>query len=172
MIKKEEEILIYEPDMTLKERIGKAGLKRLTNSLILEQAEKVVDGFGNKILKALSNEVITIERILTTLKKEGTISPDSMKKLVSSAFFIKSNAGFCDYQLISAIGKSLYLYCETSRKKGQMDAKEIAIINWHIESIKTILEKQIKAGGGAFGRELLIQLDKFKMKFVDKTIAG
>ncbi len=166
------EVIIYEPDTSLKARVGKAGIMRLSNILVIQEAERVVLSFGHKILKELAIEVSKIEKILALLKRDNNLSTDSIRSLVSSAFFIKSNAGFCDYPLISAMGRSLYLFCETCRKKGKVDSKEVTIIGWHIESIKVIMDKQIKAMGGTFGKELLIQLEKFKDKFVDKTITG
>jgi hypothetical protein len=125
-----------------------------------------MENSSDKILDEVFNEVSSIRDNIYLMKKKGELSADCKNKLVKSAFSVKSIAGLCSYPLVSALAKSLYLFCETRKDDAKLTKQEIDIISWHDNAISAILAKQLKEDNNEFGKGLLIELEKIKSTFI------
>jgi hypothetical protein len=161
------EVAVFEPNFSLKKKIGNINISSILNEKVIAKAEMVIESSSDFLKKDIASEIDQINSIISA--SEG-MSINSLNKIIPLAFSVKSHAGLCGYPLISAMAKSLYLFCEA---REQIDApltkQEQEIITWHGQTITTIFQKNITQGEGSeFGKGLLSELGNIKEKFTNK----
>lgn len=169
MNSKQKEISVFEPNFSLKKKIGNINISTVLNDQAIMRAQKVVESSSDYLKKEISDEISQINEI-TKQKNQNILSIDSTKNIIPLAFSIKSHAGICGYPLISTVAKSLYLFCEAvSLKKTELNEQESNIVSWHIDTISIIFDKNITENeSSTFGKGLVAELVKIKEKFTAK----
>ncbi len=162
----ENTVKIFEPDFSLKRKLGGIDITFILNEQVIQRAEKAIDSSSRKIFGQISAEIRKLQKKVDKLKKSRAISQSEMQELIDSAFFVKSKAGFIEYQLITLLAMSLYLFCEKRLRAKSLSEQEIEIIYWHVESIITIFDHEVKDHTSDFGKELQEELKKIKIKFI------
>jgi hypothetical protein len=157
---------IYKPDLSLKRKLGNVDISKLIDEDVVKKVEQVMESSADKILTEVSGEIANINRYISIVKDKGQFSVICKSELVAAAFSVKSKAGICGYPLISALAKSLYLFCETRKDNEKLTKQELDIISWHGEAISAILAKQLKEDDNDFARELQSELEKIKATFI------
>jgi len=163
------DVKVFEPDKSLQAKVG-GSISKVLSGKAVEAAEKVVENSAGEILKLVSLEIEKIRAVPASVneavEKKVPVPKAEVDKLIASAFFIKSNAGLCGYQLVSEMAKSLYLFVETRNSAIAINEQEFEIIAWHIEAIAELIKQKQQSVETDFGKELLKQLAVIKSQFV------
>ena len=109
------------------------------------------------------SEIKTLDLAGRALRTSPERRQNIVSEIIASAFAIKAKAGIGGYDLVGTIAKSLQVYCE-QLDSGDLSAKSMDIIGWHIESIKRLLALKLKGTGGPVGEEILAEMDKIKQR--------
>ena len=157
------EVKIFPADYALKRKIGNVNLDQILTPKIVEAAQEVIVNSSGQLL----DEVFSETKMLDLAGRALKAAPDKWQKIIPEiiplAFAIKTKAGLGGYGLASTIAKSLQVFCE-QLEGGNLSAKNVDIIIWHIESIKRLLALKVAGTGGQTGEDILAEMEKIKQQ--------
>lgn len=161
------EVFVYEPNFSLKKKIGNINLNTILNEKVIAKAEMVVESSSDLLKQNVLSEIEQVNALIGLGEK---LNVEAFKQIVPLAFSIKSHAGLCGYPLISAIAKSLYLFCEAREQvQTPLTKQEKDIALWHGQTITIIFQRNITQDeSGEFGKGLISELSNIKEKFTNK----
>jgi hypothetical protein len=136
----------------------------------VQSAQQVIANASDQLLEESVAEAAALERIMA-----GLSIPEKLKQtladIYSHAFSLKSKAGLGGYDLVSILAKSLQQYCERIGDSNITTANR-AIIKWHIESLRRLLDMKVKGAGGTIGAAILAELSKLGLTPQQLASAG
>ncbi len=153
------EVKIFPPDKSLLAKIGTANLDEVFLEGSTKAAQEVIKNSASDFTKETLDEIDRLGDLFQALAKDQHDIPATLKSVIDTAFSIKANAGLAGYELISALAKSLYLYCEAQQGK-TFSQKTHDIIEWHITSIHQMVKLNVKGKGGTMGETIMAELEK------------
>lgn len=156
-LRRPDEILVYMPDTRLKDKLGNGlTLEKLFTIEIIEEAQKVVSSLEEELTAKLLLEFGLLEvaskRLQPTAEEHITLVTIS-----EIAFAIKSHAGFCNYPLVSALARALYLFCDMLHE-GRITPKEIEVVLCIVNGIRVVFDQKITGDGGAVGKAIAVEV--------------
>jgi hypothetical protein len=147
------EIRIYAPDRSLQTKIGVTNLDPVLTPQVVESAQKTIQGTAGQFFEEGLSDLRQLQEVWEAAKKAPWNFKPVVVALLDTAFAIKSKAGLAGYDLVAVLAKSLQLYCE---KLGiePPSAKNVEIIQWHIDSMERLLTAKVKGMGGPAGEAI------------------
>lgn len=154
-------VRVFQPDTTLKEKLGPGGsFDRAVGPQILAAAEDVIAKSSDEILTGLQFELGLLQHAVDSLTV-GALPEIALKPIVAAAFAIKSNAGLCGFPFASSLAKSLHLYCEMDAVRTvPLSEKTLQVVRAQATGLKAIFTNKITGDGGAVGAAILTELQK------------
>ena len=150
---------ILPPNYALKKKIGNVNLDQILSPKAVEAAQEIIVQAAEKFQDEAFSEMENLEK----LTRQFAASPPDIRqvvyKIIDSAFALKSQKGLGGYDLVATLAKSLQLLCEQMEPL-EASAKNMTIVNWHVDSMKRLLALKVKGSGGQIGEEILAELDK------------
>jgi hypothetical protein len=153
-----DDVQIFPPDKSLLLKIGLQNLDEIFTPQAIKAAEDIIRNSANEFVEEVQADIQTLE----TAFQNVIDSPSQTKMLtpiINAAFSITAAAGLAKYDLISALAKSLYLYCEPLNDQ-PVSAKTREVIAWHVTSIRKMLKLNITGTGGSMGETIMAELKK------------
>ncbi len=157
-----DEAVILAADRSLLRKFGGGLLDRALSPEAIKKAEAFISSASNVLYLDCMDEAARLQPMVGLLGKGGLDAERSLKRIIATSFAIKSKAGQSGYDLVSTLAKSLLLRCE-ELSAAQITPSTLKIITWHAQSIKRILELNIKGLGGEAGRALLVEIDRLRV---------
>lgn len=153
------------PGKALKGKIGfDINMRQIFTKENIEAAQAHIDNAAGAFRERAIRDIGNLHHTLRNAQQLG--NPERyMGKMRNLAFSIKSHAGTFGYDLGSQVAKSLHAICENP--VGQTE-HELVIIEKHIDTLRTIFQKDIKGLGGPIGAELMVSLDALIRKYKQK----
>ncbi len=158
--------MIYNPDFSLKRKIGNVDISKIIDETVIKKGESIIEDSADRILQEILQEVTIIDNHINMLQEQKQFTGNSKAEIISVAFSIKSKAGLCGYPLVSALAKSLHLFCETQADGTKLLKQQLDIILWHREAIRAVLSNKLKDKNSEFAKALLVELEKIKTNFL------
>jgi hypothetical protein len=155
---KAEEVEILPPDTTLLTKVGLHNITSLFTDKAEATAQAMLEASKGDFRQEMLAEFQLLEKEFWSIADASADCKASLVCMTELAFSIKAKSGLADYKLVSALAKSLYLYCEACSVP--FTGKSRDVIDWHIQSIGKILKLDIKGDGGAIGEALNAELEK------------
>jgi hypothetical protein len=156
---KGDEILIYEPNRTLKEKLGpNVTFAQAVTPQAIEEAEKVIVQAADKIFGDNMEELTKLDKLMQSI----AFAPPTaqiLREMSAAAFAIKSKAGLCGYDFAAVLAKSLHLFCEGLAGK-KFAATEKEIVACHVKGLTTVFASRIKGDGGEIGQTIIRELER------------
>ena len=157
-----DEAIILAADHSLSRKCGGGVLDRVLSLDAIKKAEAFIASSANGLYLDCVGEAAKLQMLASHLTSGGADAEQYLTKIIASSFAIKAKAAQSGYDLVSTLAKSLLLRCEEITAK-QITPTTLKIIVWHAESIRRILELNIKGLGGEAGKALLIEIDRLKL---------
>jgi hypothetical protein len=155
---KEDDVLIYEPNRTLKEKLGpNVTFAQVVTPQAIEEAEKVIVQAVDKIFSDNMEELAKLDKLMQFIAFAPPGAP-ILKEMSAAAFAIKCKAGLCGYDFAAVLAKSLHLFCEGLIGK-KFAAKEKEIVACHVKGLTTVFASRIKGDGGEIGKAIIRELE-------------
>ena len=157
----DEEPVIFQPDFTLKEKIGKdSSITELLRPEMLQMAQQVIQDSKKDFIGYMKEDILDIQKCLEKLQQTSWDANvlDHFMRLVLQ---IKARAGTFGYPLASEIARKLFVFCEDEYRA---KSDHTLVMRKHVEGLSTVILKNIEGNGGPLGRELLASLDKLAQK--------
>jgi len=151
---------IYEPDYSLKAKIGVEDLNQIFTKEVISKAQEAIENSSAIILNECLKMMIELQKAFIDLENNKTRT--SIQEIIDLSFSIKSKTGQYGNILASNLAKSLQLHAEQMLENKPTN-KAINIINWHINSLNLFLEKNIKGYGGKAGEALLREINNLQI---------
>jgi chemotaxis protein histidine kinase CheA len=160
----DDEVVEFEPDFSLKEKIGKdLSAKEIFTSEVVKDSQEVINRGKKDFLKWVDNDLRNLESSYDELAKNPAKGRDAALSIQRAAFSIKAQSGTFGFDLGSAIAKSLYDFLENDYVEG--DTNHTTVIRKHIDTLNTIFHKNVAGDGGKVGNEVYSALGKLIRKF-------
>jgi hypothetical protein len=152
------EVSILPPDRSLQQKVGLANLEKALSPQAVQSAQQVITSSSGQFLEESVAEIAALERTMASLGIPEKLK-QTLADIYSHAFSLKSKSGLGGYDLVSILAKSLQQYCERISDPNITPAN-MAIIKWHIESLRRLLDMKVKGAGGPIGTAILAELSK------------
>jgi hypothetical protein len=150
---------IIPPDRTLLAKIGLHNLNTVFNPGAETAAQAIINASRDDLSSEMLQGIADLQTELDALAADRPI----LTPIVEISFLLKTNAGLAGYDLLSAIGKSLYLYCEV-RDGRVLSPKEREVIIWHVRSVVQIAAMDLKGDSGEIGAAIHAELCRLASK--------
>ena len=156
-----EDVKIFAPDKSLQSKIGVANLDQLLSPQVVAAAQTVIEKNADLFLAACLEHLAAIEKNVAALRQNPSDTERLLPSLIEAAFAMKAKAGLGGYDLVSALAKSLHLYCE---QVGQstLSSRNIEIVAWHVSSVRMVLHQRLKGSAGPAGVAIMTELEKLQ----------
>ena len=154
MVEKKLEVIL--PPNVLKEKVGSDGPGAIDLEA-LEKAEEVIASMADSYLESVADDLRNIDAAFEKLKAATGDRKEELMGVFQTALILKGQGGSFGYDLMTAIGNELCRLIERLDKAGP---KEIEAIKLHINSMKLVIDNDIKGDGGDVGKEMLTGLQQ------------
>ena len=121
---------------------------------LVKQAKDAVANLKADYQKLIMNDMAALRELLGQLRNVDNPS-DVVQRIFEITHNVKGQAGSFGYTLVTNIGSSL---CDFLRAGDHTDAKSIAIVDHHVTSLISVIEKNIEGDGGESGQKLVSKL--------------
>jgi hypothetical protein len=155
----EDDVKILPPDKSLQKKLGNVDLDVHLSTSVVAKAQEIIERSSDAFLDEGTEEAKKLELLAFDLRKVPDNAQNILHQIGGLSFSIKAKTGLGGYDLVATIAKSLQLFCE--RHEGEsVTARDREIIEWHIESLKRLLDLKIKGSCGEVGEAILAELKK------------
>lgn len=156
-LKNEGDVIVYQPDMRLREKLGRGlSLEKMFTIEIIEEAQKAVASMEAELTEKLLLEFGLLANAAQFIEP-GEGQQMRLSRTGEIAFAIKCHAGFCNYPLVSALARALYLFCDLLNE-GKISAREIEVVHCIVNGIRVVFEQKITGDGGAVGKAIAVEV--------------
>jgi len=161
----DDDVMVYEPDFSLKKKIGKdININELLRPELLQRAQYVVDHSRPDFIASMKDDVKTIQSLLVSLE-ETSWDAKVLELFMHLVMQVKGRAGIFDLPLASEIARKLYVFCEDDYRAR---ADHMLVIRKHVEGLAVIINQNIQGDGGKIGQDLLKSLEILAEKLKEK----
>lgn len=155
----EKTVQIIPPDRTLQKKVSMSTLDAMVAPQTMRAAQKIIMESSDKFLEDSLAHTKKIALAASHLNVAPDKSRQALDIIVASAFLLKASAALGGYDLISTLAKSLQQCCE-QLSINDVPPQNMAIINWHVNSLNQLLSLKVKGLGGEVGEAILAELRK------------
>lgn len=160
----DDDIEEFQPDFSLKEKIGKDfNINEVLNNKSIAAAQTVINDSRKDFLLWVREDLKMLEDCYASAALDPEQALQHVVGVQKAAFSIKAQAGTFGFDLGSAVAKSLYDFCENNYVVG--DAKHILLIRKHIDTLKTIFLRNVSGDGGTVGKQVHAGLQRLVVLF-------
>lgn len=152
-----DEVRILPPDMALLKKLGAVMLDSLFSSAAIEKAQEKIGEAAEDFFTESTENFIQLETTAREFFKDPILNKNLLNDIIARSFALKTQAGLGDFHLAAALANSLHARCE-ALGDANMTPTNVAIMKWHIDSLKQILPLRIKGNGGDAGEAILAEL--------------
>lgn len=158
------EAVILPPDYNLKKKIGEdIDIREILSSENIRRSQEYIRNSQEEYLGWVMKDLVTMEHAYRSAIRDIDHCEPHAKKILRTAFAIKSQAGTYGYDLASEVAKSLYYFCE---HHFQPQDTHLLYIRKHIEALTVIFQRNITGTGGLMGRELMHNLSLLGQRYI------
>lgn len=152
-------VTILPPDRSLQKKIGTADLGRILSPEAIGKAQDVIASAADAFLQESLAETEKLENLLQSLEDSKEKNREALRNMTAAAFNLRSKAGLGGYDLVANLARSLHRYGEQIAET-QAAAVNTALMAWHIDSIKRLLNLGVKGMGGELGAAIMVELNR------------
>jgi len=156
-----DDAVILEADQTLMRKLGGVSLDKIISTDAIKSAEGIISNAASSLYDDCLKESESLQTITAQLEKTPQLDEATTKKIIDVSFAIKSKAGQSGYDLVSALAKSLHLFCE-GMPNTHSETSALKIIIWHMKSIRQLLAANMRGIGGSVGTAIMTEMEKLK----------
>lgn len=154
------------PGKALKSKIGyDINMRQIFTKENIDNAQTYIDNAAENFQQWVIRDIANLYHALRNAQQSGNAAKH-LGKIRTIAFSIKSHAGTFGYDLGSQVAKSLHGICENPVSNPE---HELLIIEKHIDTLRTIFQKDVRGQGGPVGEELAAGLDALTRKYKQKS---
>ncbi len=152
-------VKIHAPDLALHAKIGVPTLDKILTPEVVAAAQGVIQQSSDQFLAICLARMGELERACSMWRKAPQEQAKLLPGIIDAVFSIKTKAGFGGYDLVASLAKSLQWRCEQLKDK-KPAARDMDIIQWHIESMDQLMKNRVKGKGGAAGADIIAELER------------
>ncbi|OPZ78381.1 MAG: hypothetical protein BWY78_00624 [Alphaproteobacteria bacterium ADurb.Bin438] len=130
---------------------------------VLAAAQDMIADMSVMYLDWVKDDFVRIDAAYAELASKRDMK--SIRGVFEIAHDMKGQGGSFGYDLITGIGSSLCRFLEIIEAKGTCNDVALSAIKVHIDTMKLIINDDIKGSGGEIGRKLLEGIEAIKRKF-------
>ena len=158
----DDKLEVINPPNTLKEKVGTGG-PGAVDLEALERAEKVIAGMTDSYLEWVVEDLKKIDAAYVKLESGSGDRKVELNEVFRISHDIKGQGGSFGYDLMTSIGNELCRFIEKLDKAGPGEVEAIKV---HIDSLKLVIDQDMKGQGGKAGEKMLSGLQKICDKLV------
>lgn len=151
---------IRPPDL-LRNKVGKGGLPQNT----IDNAQLIISEQRIDIRPYLREQLNRLQQGMNGAEDESLDFTTKCNQILNPLAMLKAHAGMFGYDLISEIAEIALEYTEHLRS---LDPHVLELLARHHDTMRTILDNNIRGNGGDEGYELALNLYKATQDYADK----
>ncbi|MFP6742634.1 MAG: hypothetical protein VCD33_13570 [Alphaproteobacteria bacterium] len=153
-VKRKAEI-IEPPESRVKLRADFDGFK--IDEAALARAEIVIESMGNDYLARAADEIRNLDDLYAAALGTDGNRDEMIGEVAIIAHNLMGNGTSFGYDLMTAIGASLYDFCRSADTIGNA---QFDVIRVHIGALKVVVDGNLKGDGGERGAEMVAMLQR------------
>lgn len=156
-----DDVIVLEADQSMMRKLGGISLDKIISTDAIKSAETIISSAASSLYDDCVKEGNNLQGIAVQLEQSGKLDATTTKKIIDISFSIKAKSGQSGHDLISALAKSLHLFCEDALASHSGESG-IKIILWHMKSIRQLLAANTRGTGGPIGTAIIAEMEKLK----------
>lgn len=157
----QQNVHISRPSRTLIEMIGPTPGAEILSPHVIEEAQTELMKSEPEYIELVKQDLISLDKAYAALEANPGDSL-ARKRLLKSAYAIKSEAGIFGYAIASAVADQLIQYM---RDHDTLSVNSLIVARKQIDTIATVFAHQVKDSSDPIGLELIDTLNKLVAKF-------
>ena len=150
---------IIPPRQDLKRKAVNAtrGLDLTLTPAVVRRLEEVVHKSRDKFTVDIGRRMRILREIVSRMREEPDYYDEGARMIWQESLQIKGAGGTIGFQLLTTFAK---LLGDFVRDKNEFTAKQIAVIDLHIDALYVVLADRIEGNGGILEEQVVIALQE------------